>query len=115
MRKIVLDTNFLINCAKFKIDFFSEIERICTFTYKLSVTEATLNELDRLKPKQLKLIKALLSKVDKIPSENNYADTQLIQLSKEGAIIATQDQLLKKQLTKPYIIIRQKKYLNLID
>ncbi|MBW2991754.1 hypothetical protein KY345_00870 [Candidatus Woesearchaeota archaeon] len=31
MRKIILDTNFLLIPGQFKIDIFSEIRRICDF------------------------------------------------------------------------------------
>ncbi len=113
MKTIVLDTNFLIYCAKYKIDFFSEIERICNFLYKLTVLDKTIEELDKVRPKELKLIKKYLEKIDKIKAKENYVDKDLIRLSKEGCIIATQDRELKKQLNSPIIIIRKKKCLQL--
>ena len=112
MRKIVLDTNFLIYCAKFKIDFFSELERICNFPYKIAVLDKTLEELEKVKPKELKLIKKYLEKINIIKSKENYVDKELINL-KDDCIIATQDLKLKKQLKGPVIIIRQRKYLEL--
>ena len=48
MKTIILDTNFLIYCVKYKIDFFSEIDRICNFNYKLSVLSSTIDELNSL-------------------------------------------------------------------
>ncbi len=113
MKIIALDTNFLIYCVKFRIDFFSEIKRICNFSYKIVVLDSTLNELEKVKPKELRLIKKFLEKIEIIKSEKDYVDEDLISLSKKGFIIATQDLELKKQLKKPYIIIRQKKYLRL--
>lgn len=113
MKTIILDTNFLIYCAKYKIDFFSEIERICNFPYKLAILKKTLEELEKVKPKELSLIKKYLEKIAIIESEDSYVDQALIALSKKGHIIATQDLLLKKQLTAPLITIRQKKYLEI--
>ena len=49
MKTIILDTNFLIYCAEYKIDFVSEIDRICSFPYKLAVLDNTIDELEKLK------------------------------------------------------------------
>ena len=113
MKIILLDTNFLIDCAKFKIDFFTEIDRICTFPYGLSVLDTTVKELDNVNPPSLKLIKTYLNKVPILKAEKEYVDDELIRLSKDGCIIATQDQELKQSLKKPIIVIRQEKYLAL--
>lgn len=113
MRNIALDTNFLIYCAKYKIDFFSEIDRICNFPYKLTVLDKTIEELDKVRPKELKLIKKYLEKIGKIETREDYVDDALIKLSQKEYIIATQDRELKKQLKGPIIIIRKKKYLEI--
>ncbi|MBI2148322.1 ribonuclease VapC [Candidatus Woesearchaeota archaeon] len=113
MKTIVLDTNFLIYCAKYKIDFFSEIDRLCFFPYKLAVVDETITELEKVKPKELNLIKKFIEKIQVIKSNENYVDKELISLSKKGFIIATQDLELKKKLECPVIVIRQKKYLEL--
>ena len=115
MRKIVLDTNFLVNCVKFKIDFFTELERICTFPYKIYVLDQTLREIEQVKPKELGLLKIFLQKIEILKSEKDYVDDELIDLSSKVIIIATQDQELKSKLKKPIIIIRQKKYLTLVE
>ncbi|MBS3151931.1 ribonuclease VapC [Candidatus Woesearchaeota archaeon] len=113
MKKIILDTNFLIYCAKFRIDFFSEIDRVCLFPYKICVLSRTIEELEKVKPKELSLIKKYLEKIEKIQSKEKQVDKELIELSKEGCIVATQDLELKKKLTSQVIVIRQKKYLEL--
>lgn len=112
MRKILLDTNFLVYIAKYKIDLFSELNRICGFTYTLHILSGTLEELERLEFKELKLIKVYLKDVEVIESKNNV-DDELVEYSRQGDIIATQDKELKKRLKNSYIIIRQKKYLEL--
>ena len=48
MRNIILDTNFLMIPLQFKVDIFSEIERICNFKYELLVPEASVKELENL-------------------------------------------------------------------
>ena len=113
MKTIILDTNFLIYCAQFRIDFFSEIDRICLFPYKIAVLDKTIDELEKVKPKELNLIKRYLEKIEIINSKENYVDKELIRLSKEGVIVATQDLKLKKELKNQIITIRQKKYLEL--
>ena len=112
MKTIILDTNFLIYCVKYKIDFFSEIDRICNFNYKLSVLSSTIDELEKLKPSNLNLIKKFVEKLEIINS-NIYTDKKLIELSNKDMVIATQDNELKKRINGSVIIIRQKKYLEL--
>ena len=111
MKIIILDTNFLIYCANFKVDLFSEIERICHFPYKLKVLDATIKELEIVKPKGLSLIKKFIEKLEVIKAEDHYVDDELTNLSEKGYIIATQDKELKDRLKGPVIVIRQKKYL----
>lgn len=113
MKNIVLDTNFLMYCTKYKIDFFSEIDRICEFQYKLFVLDRTITELEKLKPKELKLIKKLIEKIEIIKTDGSYVDKTLIKLSSEGYIIATQDLELRNKLSYGIIVVRQKKYLEL--
>ena len=112
-KQIILDTNFLIYCAKYKIDFFSEIDRICYFQYKLTILDKTIKELEKVKPKELKLIKIFISKIEIIESSGNKVDDALAEYSKKGFIIATQDKELKDKLKSEVIVIRKKKYLEL--
>ncbi len=113
MIRIIFDTNSLIYSLKYRIDLFSEIERICQFQYTLGVLDTTLKELERLQPKGLALIKKYCEKMQVIKAEESYVDDELARLSKLGNIIVTQDQGLKKKLKGPLITIRQKKYLEL--
>jgi len=126
MKKIILDTNFLLIPAQFHVDIFSEIDRICDFSYSLNVLDKTLDELNNIVEKQrgkhkraallaLRLLKAKKVKVIKT-KKDKYVDDILVDLAKEKEIIiATQDKELKKQLEKPIIVLRQKKYLKIIS
>ena len=117
MKKIILDTNALMAIAEFKIDIFSELERICDFTYDLYILEGTIKELKKIMEEQrqkfkraAKLALAIVKAkgIKKIAS-SNYVDDELVELSKKGNLVLTQDIELKKRLTKPYLTIRQKK------
>jgi len=48
MKKIVLDTNFLLAIGQFHIDIFSELERICDFPYNIYVLNKTIDELNKI-------------------------------------------------------------------
>jgi len=125
IQKIILDTNFLLIPAQFKVDIFSEIDRICDFKYKIFILDKSIKELKDIINKQkgkakknadiaLQLIKfkkltILKTKGDKI------VDDQILELTKNNQyIIATQDKELIKKLKKQkarIITLRQKKYL----
>jgi rRNA-processing protein FCF1 len=124
MKQIILDTNFLVNCLSWKVDFFSEIRRICDFPYKLAVIDKTVEELDNLikEGRQearlgARLAKQLIAKnrIEVIPTTGTgHADKRILAIADKNTVVATQDQALKRALkTKgiPTIIIRQKKYL----
>ena len=125
MKKILLDTNFLLIPIQFKLDIFSEIHDICNFNYKLFILDKTIEELNNIIEKQkgkskeaakfaLKLIK--LKKISIIKTKEKLTADRLIlkKANKKEYIIATQDKFLKKQLKIrqiPLIILRQKKRL----
>jgi len=121
MQKIVLDTNFLLIPGQFKIDIFSEIDRICNFKYQLCVVDKTLDELESIVKKQkgkdkaaAKLALQLLKRKDLkiLPTQAGIGvDESLIGL--KGCIIATQDAELKRKLGKSLIVMVGKKHLRL--
>jgi len=124
MKKILLDTNFLLIPVQFRLDIFSEICNICNFNYKLYILDKTIGELNNIMEKQkgkskeaaklaLKLIK--LKKVNIIKTKENLTvDNLMLKKADKNYIVATQDKLLKKQLKIrqiPIITLRQKKRL----
>ena len=48
MKRIILDTNFFLLFYQFNLDIFSEIDRVCSFLYKLCVVSETLDELNKI-------------------------------------------------------------------
>ena len=127
MKKIILDTNFLMIPLQFKVDIFSELERICNFNYKLCIFGQSVDELINIAEKQkgksrnaaqfaLKLIR--LKNIGVLKAEGRSVDSIILKNSGKDTVIATQDRLLKKKLLEKgssVIILRQKKYLQLIE
>lgn len=127
MKKIILDTNFLMIPLQFRVDIFSELERICHFNYNLYVFEQSVDELNNIIEKQkgksrnaakfaLKLIN--MKNIGILEAEGRSVDSIILKNADKDTIVATQDGLLKKKLLEKgvsVIILRQKKYLQLIE
>lgn len=121
MKYIVLDTNFLLLPAQLRVDIFEEIDLIWQEPYQLFVLTGTLQELEHIaknggqKEKvQVKLTKAIIKTQNiKIVSgdQDTPVDDQLVDLSKEGYTVATQDIALRRRIKHNLILLRQKKYL----
>ena len=58
MKKIILDTDFLIHCATAKIDYVVEIRKILDFKYELFIIDKTIDELDSLIERKKGKVKA---------------------------------------------------------
>lgn len=127
MRKILLDTNFLMIPAQFGVDIFAEIRRICFFSYQLVVLDATLKELQKLALSKgrkgahartaLTLIKAKTVYVHPT-TKAMHTDDLILETAGMGWIVATQDIRLKQRLREKdvsIITLRQKKYLILVE
>ena len=127
MKKIILDTNFLMIPLQFRVDIFSEFNRICDFNYELCIFEQSINELKNIMEKQsgknkkaaqfaLKLIK--LKNIQIIKSIQEDVDSLILKNLNKDTVIATQDMNLKRELFKKgssLIILRQKKYLEFVE
>jgi rRNA-processing protein FCF1 len=128
MRKVILDTNFLLIPFTENVDIFSELERILDFKFQTWVLDKTIDELNKIMLEQggkskkaahlgLELIKAKGIKIIKSKSDLN-TDQFLINNTEKNDIIATQDKILKKALLNKkhsIIVLRKKKYLNMIE
>ena len=110
---VILDTNFLMIPAQFRVDIFEEIKRIMVDPYQLCIFEATVTELKKVSEGHGKhstaakialiLIKQKNLKILKNSLTTGYVD-ELI-LNEKNAIICTQDAELKKQLKKKHVKI----------
>jgi rRNA-processing protein FCF1 len=134
MKKIILDTNFLMIPAAMKVDIFSEIERIMDEPYEIYVLDKTMDELNKIikeqpgkhkaaaklaldlaKHKKLKILRAKSLNMAE-NSKNIIVDDSLVSISDKDTIIATQDGELKKNLHQKgakIIILRGKKHLEI--
>ena len=123
MKKIILDTNFLMAVGQFKVDIFSEIYRICNFNYQLCIMDKTVDELKKIiQSKQkgkdkaaAKLALAIISskKLKILKTKEDKPVDDLI-LDVNNAIVATTDKGLINKLKEKkakIIRLRQKKYL----
>ena len=121
--KIILDTNFVVYCAKQKIDYAEEIGSLVKGKYELYIPSEAIMELLGLKEnakkftdKQaaelaLKMLKT--NKINILDINGNGADEAIIKHVKRYPrdIVATIDKKLSLKLKK-VIIIRSKKKLS---
>lgn len=128
MKKILLDTNFLLIPAQHGVDIFDEIDRICDFNYELLVPAVVIWELKKLSEKgkakgaaklALRIIerKNLRILESKTKTLKNADKIVLDTANKDEFIVATQDKLLKNLLRQkkvPLIVLRQKNHLELL-
>jgi rRNA-processing protein FCF1 len=116
MIKILLDTNFCLIPFQFKVDIFSEFERIINEKFEVIIPSACIHELTDKKNGKAALA-MLESKGVKIVTapKARTVDDMIISLAKEEkAVVASQDIELKRkarQLDIHVISLRQKKYL----
>lgn len=130
MKRIIIDTNFLMIPYQFKVDIFSEIGRICNFNYKLCILEQTIAELENIAEKQagkdrravkfalqlIKLKKIEIIKINMAQSGQRDVDSLILENIDKDTIVATQDLHLKRELLRRgthVITLRQKKYLEI--
>jgi rRNA-processing protein FCF1 len=114
--KIILDTNFLIDCLRFNLDIKSELAGNEIFILDDVIFE--IEKIAKRKTKEYVLAKLALEFVAKsnikiLKADEKDVDKSLISYSKQGYAIATHDIKLKnklKRLNSKIMFIRQKKY-----
>jgi len=127
MKKIIIDTNFLMIPGEFRVDIFSEIKSIANFPYKLMIIDKTVDELkmiisrnmtksvDRLYAKiALGLIES--QKIEKIHTQKSNVDDAIVDFADKDTLVATSDKELKKRLREKNVKIinlRKKQYLKI--
>ena len=109
--------------AQFKIDIFSEIRRICDFSYRLYMIDKSVDELKKLakgagknaRAAKLGLVLMKAKKVGVIKTKGKgHVDDLIVAAVKKGDIVATQDMVLKRRVKRKgagIITMRQKKRL----
>ena len=123
--KIILDTNFLIYCARGKLDYIELIGNLINENYELVVPNQIIEELKRLMIKAKKgrdkeasnLALQILekninnNKIKKIYVDGKKVDDILINLSEwdKKNIVCTLDREMRKKLPRVILINRYKK------
>ena len=112
---IILDTDFLLNSLKNKIDIFSEFSRILDEKFKVNILDKTLDELKGKNLEKLCIAFINAKNINIIKTDRlKNVDNLILDLVGKDTIVATQDKDLKRKLKKKniqVITIRQKKYL----
>jgi len=114
MKQVVLDTNFIISCAKNKIDFFEEI---LLMGMQIIIPMQVIRELERLNFSDSKLALKILekNKFKKINLGFGHVDKKIISHARKNPemVIATLDREMKKKLKNNKLIIRGRKKLEI--
>lgn len=129
-KNIILDTNFLFIPARYGVDIFSEIDKICDFSYDICIIDKSLEEIDNIinnskgQTKQeaelaLSIINKKNPKVLKTDGDfqGKSVDDTIVSLADKNTIVATQDKELKQRLLEKgvsVIVLRQKKHLKIV-
>jgi rRNA-processing protein FCF1 len=122
--KIILDTNFLIYCAKNKFDYVEEIGNLINEGFELVVPMQVVNELEKLKNDKLKKVSGKdklaidlalqlldFNKVKKVKVSGKNVDEGIINLAKEDKknIVATLDRDMRHILRRVILISKGQK------
>ena len=135
MKKIILDTNFLLLPITMKMDIFTDIHMLINEPYQLLVLDKSIDELNKIieeqkgKPKDAARMALQLLKAKNIhildtekqkslymtPNSREFTvDDIIVALADKETIVATQDKFLKKSLLSKginIIILRGKEKL----
>ena len=125
MKTILADTNFLIDCAKNKIDMHTELTRILHTSFDIAVLDRTLEELDTVASRggkegaAAKLARTIImtKKVNILATSGGHVDKLLLDRADENHIVATNDAELKRKLKKKkcdVVIVRAQKKLAIV-
>lgn len=134
MITVILDTNFIIYCAEYKIDYESEISRLFNERFAILTTDQIIDELEDLADNRvgkeravIELAKSILdNKIEKKKVQvkeviSDDADFSVIELAikSERPFIATLDKKLKEEASKrlknaQFLTIKQKTHLKIL-
>jgi rRNA-processing protein FCF1 len=122
--KIILDTNFLIYCAKNKLDYVEKISNLINEGFELVVPMQVINELEKLKNDKLKKVSGKdksaidlalqlldFNKVKKVKIKGKSVDKGIINLVEKDDknIVATLDKEMRHILGRVILISKGEK------
>jgi len=127
--KVLLDTNFIITCAKQKIDFSAYVNGITSEDVSWIVPQEVLTELRGLmhadktkKPDKmhigtgLQMVQDLYPEVLYISDKNTDVDTKIVNYLKDNphVVLATLDKGLKSRVKNRILAVRGKRGLEIV-
>ena len=110
MMEVILDSSFILSCAKRKIDFLSPLEEE---GFKMVIPREVLQELkdakEDLKQNEKIALNSIFEliekrKVKKVGIGSGRVDEELIRRGKEGIFIASLDKEIKRNVSNRVII-----------
>ncbi|HHE36690.1 MAG TPA: nucleotide-binding protein [Candidatus Woesearchaeota archaeon] len=124
-KKVILDTNFLLIPGQFKVDIFTQIERIMEDTFILCVVDKSITELNKLvvvgkeKDRFAAKLALVLIRQKNLKTLHSFGskksvDDIIVKKADKNTFVATQDKDLRKKVRDKgarIIGLRQKKYL----
>jgi len=127
--KVILDTNALFVPLQFKIDIFSELERLLKRKFELILISPVKRELEALaetgSPKMRKNASYALKLaenckyVEVVKSASALTDDVIVEVAREwGFPVFTNDRQLRKRpkdISVPVIYVRQKSHLEIME
>ncbi len=125
MKKVILDTNFLLLPFQFKLDIFSELERALEAPKDILVPSIVLEELKRLAARRNRAAKLGLmileqkireGKVRVVKSSGRADDWIAGNAEKLDAVVCTNDIGLRKRLLRKakMLVLRNRSHLELV-
>lgn len=122
MRKVILDTNFLINSFLFRIDFLDEIKSLVEEPIEFLTLDSVVREIKKIsksKTKDSGYAKIALDfikqkNIKMIKSEIKSTDKAILGIANKNTMVATNDTKLRKKLKKlgvKTIYLRARKHL----
>ncbi len=126
MTTVLLDTNFIMTCARQKIDFFHELS---SEGFEIIVPKQVLEEMERVADKKnkklknresaelgLKILEQNKSNFRIVNLGKKHVDKLIVAYAKENPklIVATLDNELKKKLKNKKMVIREMKRIEVI-
>lgn len=126
--KILLDTNFILTCAKQKIDFASLADNIIDEEINWIIPQDVLNELGALKDRVgmktkdrdaaklgFETIQDLDAQIVQLPGKNPNVDIKIVSyITDKNIVLASMDKNLKSRINNKILTIRGKNDLELV-
>jgi rRNA-processing protein FCF1 len=127
-KRVIIDTNFLLIPGQFRVDIFSEIERLMNEPFEMCVVDKSVGELNKLAAAgketdkfaaKLALVLIIQKNLKTLHSfgSKKSADDIIVKEAGKNTLVATQDKALRERLRMRgarIIGLRQQKYLMLL-